>query len=355
MDARKDQHGPDTTGRFTTRLTGVAMGLLIIVLGIHIMERFAGVLQQLLIAALIGYLILPAHHWLVRHRIPRLLSSVLLVAVFMGASYGLGQMIYQSLYELAFDLPRYQVNLSVLMRKTADRLPGLDRELLQELIIGQSISMENTIGMVRTALGSFFNFFTELTVVLIYLVFLLAEQVSFERRIALAFEPARSHRIMAIVKNINRSIVQYIVVKTLMSLLAGILTFAVLMLFGVKYASLWAIVAFLLNYIPYLGSVVATGLPALMSLLDSANPWQAVFVLVTLGLIHNGIGYFIEPEIAGHRLNLSPLVILLALAFGATIWGVVGMILAVPLVVVIKTVLENIGETRPIATMMSNV
>lgn len=355
MDVRKEQHASELSGRFTTRVTGVAMGLLIIVLGIHLMEQFDVVLQQLLIAALIGYLILPAHHWLVRHRIPRVLSSVLLMAVFMGASYGLGQMIYQSLYQLAFDLPRYQVNLYELMHKTADRIPGVDRELLQELLIGQSISMENTIGMVRTALGSFFNFFTELTVVLIYLVFLLAEQGTFQRRIELAFEPVRARRIMAVVQNINRSIVQYIAVKTLMSIITALLTFGVLMLFGVKYASLWAIVAFLLNYIPYLGSVVATALPSLMCLLESANPWRAFFVLLTLGLIHNGIGYFVEPEIAGHRLNVSPLVILLALAFGAAIWGVVGMILAVPLVVVMKTVLENIGETRPIATMMSNV
>lgn len=342
-------------GLFAGRLTIVAMGMLVVVLGIHLMREFAAILQQLLVAALIGYLILPAHAWLVQRRVPRWMSFVLLVLLFVAASYGLGQVVYHSVADLTGRLPQYQSNLSLLMRRAADRIPGLDRDLLQQLIVGQSTSMETSIGMLRSALGTFFNFFTQITIVVIYLVFLLAEQASFTRRIALAFDGVRAGRIMTVVGNINRSIHQYLLVKTLMSLITAVLTFGVLVLLDVNYAFLWAITAFLLNYIPYLGSVVATILPVLMSLLESPSPWRALFVLCVLGVIQNGIGYFVEPRIAGNRLNLSPLVILLALAFGGAIWGIVGMILAVPLAVVIKAILENIDETRPLAVMMSHI
>jgi predicted PurR-regulated permease PerM len=128
----------------------------------------------------------------------------------------------------------------------------------------------------------------------------------------------------------------------------------VLLLFGVDYPIFWGIVAFLLNFIPYLGSWVAVALPVLLSLVQFESPWRAVILLLILLSIQNAIGYAIEPSIAGSRLNLSPLVIILSLAFWGTLWGIVGMILAVPLVVVIKSILENIPETRPLATMLSN-
>lgn len=340
---------------FTQRLTSAAMALLILVLVLHLMREFALILQQLLVAAFIGYLILPVHHWLVRQRIPRGISLVVLILLFLAGSYGLGQMIYNSLAELTDSWPRYQENLSRLAEQTVERLPGADRDLLQQLIIGQSASMETGIFMARSALGSFFNFFTQVLVVLVFLAFLLGEQVSFHRRITAAFDPERAERVVAVVSKINASIVRYIAVKTSVSLLTGVLTTVVLTLYGVNFAVLWGIVAFLLNYVPYLGSLLATLLPSLLALVEFESPWWAVFVLITLGLVQNGIGYFVEPRIAGKQLNLSPLVIILSLAFGGAIWGIVGMILAIPVVVAVKAVLENIQETRPLAIMMSHL
>lgn len=340
---------------FAQRLISGAMVLIILVLVLHLMREFSLILQQLLVAAFIGYLILPVHNRLVHHRIPRRISFVVLVFLFLAGSYGLGTMIYHSLAELTASLPRYQANLSRLSQRLIQRFPGADAELLQQLVIGQSATMETGVFMFRSALGTFFNFFTQVLVVLVFLAFLLAEQASFQRRIAAAFDPLRAGRIMTVIGNINTSIVRYIAVKTFMSLLTGVLTAVVLTLYGVNFAVLWGIVAFLLNYIPYLGSLMATLLPSLLALVEFEGPGRAVLVLITLGLVQNSIGYVVEPRIAGKQLNLSPLVIILALAFGGAIWGIVGMILAVPVVVAIKAVLENIDETRPLAIMMSHI
>ena len=128
----------------------------------------------------------------------------------------------------------------------------------------------------------------------------------------------------------------------------------ILFAFGVDYAVVWGLIAFLFNYIPYLGSFVATVLPVLLSLVQFENQGLTLAILVLLLVMQNAIGYLIEPRLAGKRLDLSPLVIILSLAFWGSLWGIVGMILAVPLVVTIKSILEQTAPTQPLARMLSN-
>ena len=345
---------PAPAPTFYRRLQMTALSLLIIVLVIHLMTRFATLLQQLCVAALLGYLIVPLHRALVRRGLSPLLSGVALLAGFFAATYGLGLMLYESFEDLSRKLPDYQRNLRAMITRAAETVPGMDAETLERMIVGPPGSAEDNARRLRAALGTFVDFASNVVVVLVYLVFLLIEQAGFGRRIASAFDPVRSDRILAVVARINASITEYLAVMTLLSLLTGLLTTAVLLAFGVAYAVLWGIVTYLANYIPYLGSLVAITLPVLLALVQFDSPLPALGVLILLVAINNIIGFVVQPLLAGRRLDLSPLVILMALAFGGAVWGVVGMILAVPLAVVVKTVLENIAETRPIAGLMAN-
>ena len=346
---------PEAGLRFDRQLGNAAKALLIVAVAVYLLQTFALVLQQLCTAALIGYLIVPAHHWLVRHRISPLLSSVVMIVVTLACFSVLGNMIYSSVEDLSGKIPGYQDNLINLIHRATARVPGLDVGGIEKAVRGELPVFQSSFGMLRTALGSLFGFLSQGVVVLVYLIFLLAEQATVQQRILNAFGTEGSPQIMAIVGRINASITQYLAVKTCMGLIAGFLTWLVLSLFGVDYAVLWGVLAFLLNYIPYLGSMVATVLPVLLALVQLGDLWQPLVILAALLLMQNAIGYAIEPRIAGKRLNLSPLVIILSLAFWGSLWGIVGMILAVPLVVVIKTVLENIPATKPIAVLLSNV
>jgi predicted PurR-regulated permease PerM len=270
------------------------------------------------------------------------------------ASIGLGQMIYYSLADLIANQQRYQVNLLNLIRRVAGVVPKPITDLVLEFFNREEASIERRMYLLQTSLGTFFGFLSQAVVVVVYLVFLLSERLNLSRRIHAGFADERAGRIRDVVERINASIEQYIAVKTWMSVLTGVLTTGVLWLFEVDYAVFWGVVAFLLNYIPYLGSLVATTLPVLLSLVQFTNLWLTLALLVVLLAVQNGIGYLIEPWLAGNRLNLSPLVIILALAFWGSLWGIVGMILAVPLMVVIRAVLENITETRPLAMLLSN-
>jgi predicted PurR-regulated permease PerM len=345
---------PPLGSEFGARLSNLAMGMLIVVLAIHLLQVFATVLQELCVAVFITYLILPAHRWLVQRGVSSVLAYVLMVLAFLACSFGLGTMAYNNLQDLRTNLPTYQQSLDNLVRRATVDIPGLKTAHIQEFFLAEKSSVDLGLRIAQSAVGTFFGFLAQMVVVLVYLVFILAERASFHRRIQAAFTGPRVQQITEVADTINAGIERYIAVKTLMSFLSGAVTSLILLLFGVDYAVFWGIVAFLLNYIPYVGSWIAVILPALLSLVQFESPGLTLALLTLLLIAQNAIGYFVEPQIAGSRLNLSPLVIILSLAFWSTIWGIIGMILAVPLVVAVKTVLENIRETKPIATLLSN-
>src|SRR5262249_54128513 len=146
-----------------------------------------------------------------------------------------------------------------------------------------------------------------------------------------------------------------IAVKAWISFVTAILSFAVLAAFRVEFAVVWGILIFLLNFIPYVGVLVAVAPPVLLAFLQFDEVWRGIAVAGLLIGVQVFTGQYMEPRLAGKRLNLSPLLIILSLAFWGYLWGPVGMILAVPLTVVCKIVLENIPETKAVGTLMSNV
>jgi predicted PurR-regulated permease PerM len=330
------------------------MGLFMLVLVIHLLQLFATVLQQLFIAAFIACAILPAHRWLVRRGIRPAVAGVLIVVIFLGFSFGVGQMTYYNLNDLKASLPKYEARLRQLTKDATREIFGVEADPLGAFIDAEERS-GHTQNLLRTAVSNFFTFLSQMFVVLIYLAFLLAERGGLLRRLQAAYGSERAPSVTAVVERIGASIEQYIGVLTWISMLAGLIVWAALWAFSVPYAFFWGFLTFALNFIPYLGSLVATVLPILLTLVDDdRSVGRTLGVLIVLVVIQNGIGYFIQPRLTGNRLDLSPLVIILSLAFWGTLWGIAGMILAVPLMVVIKTILQNIPQTKPIATLLSN-
>jgi predicted PurR-regulated permease PerM len=340
--------------RFQKGLNWLAAGLIVLVATVYLLQTFAGVLQQLLVAVFLVYLVMPPYHWLVRRRVSPLLSGILILAGILIAFSALGVVIGNSVVELEARLPAYEEAVARLINKAAAQFPVLPADALAPWKHGPPLELDQITQLARAALRNLSNFLSRFFVVLVYLLFILAERAGLRQRMKVAFQPERAKQIHELVQRINASITQYLVVKTLMSLLGGVLTWVVLFAFGVDYAVMWGLIAFLFNYIPYLGSFIATVLPVLLSLVQFENPVLTLVILALLLIVQNAIGYLIEPRLAGKRLDLSPLAIILSLAFWGSLWGIVGMILAVPLVVTIKSILEQTAPTQPLARMLSN-
>jgi predicted PurR-regulated permease PerM len=351
---------PIDPSQFQRRLTVATLGLVLAVLLGFILYVCASILQPLFIAGLLVYLILPVHERLVRCRVPSVVAYLLIVVFVMGLFWGIGAMAYRNFAELSEErLSVYEERLDGLARKVLRGLPFAvpdpDNWHVRNLVtfdIGPDSRIRNVL---RSAVGNFLEFLTATFVVLIYLIFLIAERVSLPVRVARAFGEARAREIMAVVEAINRAVHNYIALKSFVSFLQGFLSFAVLAAFGVEFAGMWGVLIFLFNFIPYLGSLVAVSLPIILSFLQYAEePWKPLLITLLLLLIQRVVDNYIEPRLTGHKLGLSPLLVLLSLAFWGWLWGIVGMILAVPLTVIGKIILQNIRETKPLATLMSN-
>jgi predicted PurR-regulated permease PerM len=345
---------PDPVERFARRLVITVAALLLIVLSVYLLRTFATLLQQLCVAALLGYLILPLHRWLVRRGLSGMVASFVLLGLFVIAAYLLGRAVYASVDDLAARVPQYRRVFVSKLDEIADGIPSVDRDTLQKLVLGEERAARNPVAMTRAAFGTFVDFLQQTVMVLIYLAFLLLEQGRIPYKIAVGFGPDRADSVLGLVRSINQSIGEYLAIKTAVSLQVAVLTGVVLWLLDVDYALLWAILAFLANYIPILGSVIGIVPPSILALVQYGELWRGLVVAALLTTIQQVVGFVVEPRMAGDRLDLSPLVVVVALSIGGAVWGIIGMLLAVPVAAVIKIVLEHVPETRPIAFLLSN-
>lgn len=203
-------------------------------------------------------------------------------------------------------------------------------------------------------LASFGNFAKGLFLVLLYVLFFIIEQSAFGGKMeALGLGLDQPNRLSVVLKEVNTAMRTYLGVKTLTSLLTAILSWIVFVVIGLDFALFWAFLIFLFNYIPSIGSITATGLPALLALVqfDSLSP----FLIVALGVsaIQVLIGNILEPRLMGDNLNISPLVVVLSLILWSLLWGVVGMLLSVPITVAIIIICAQFPSTRNVAILLS--
>ncbi len=387
--------------RLRNVLSIVALSLLILVMAYMILEELTSILRPLLIAVFVCYLIVPAHHWLVAHRLPSALSYIVIVGGILSIMYGIGNMALRSIGQMSNQLPQYiegfQKNTDAIVQTLKDKWETLtERDRSEDESkngkaaersagsrLGQAetnpttmaasaptsgpadannaqerwkpFPTRNLIQMGRSTLEAFLGLFTSAMVVVFYLIFLLAEVAGFNRRLSGALGTQRAEQVMGVVRKINAAISRYIAIKTFVSLLIGAFSGIVLALFGVDYAFLWAVVTFLANFIPYVGSMAAVILPIGLSLVQFGDPWTTVILAAILTVAQMVVGYWLEPWLIGQKLGVSPLVIVLSLAFWGLLWGIPGMVLAVPLAVALKIIFENMDSTRPLARLCSDI
>ena len=156
-----------------------------------------------------------------------------------------------------------------------------------------------------------------------------------------------------LIKKIDASVSRYLAIKTLVSLLTGLLSFIALLFIGVDAPFFWAFLIFVLNFIPSIGSLIATFFPAFFALLQFGEFTPAILVLSIVGVIQIVLGNFLEPRIMGTSMNISPLVVFLTLILWGMMWGIAGMLLSVPITVILIIIMAEFKDTRPIALLLS--
>ncbi len=188
----------------------------------------------------------------------------------------------------------------------------------------------------------------------IYVLFLLIEESVFHHKLAKVITSGkRQERMSKLFHKMDKNIGRYLLLKTYVSLLTGLLSYFVLLAFGLDGAVFWALLIFVLNYIPTIGSLIATLFPALFAILQFGDIYTCLYILAIVGLIQVAVGNVVEPKIMGSSLNMSGLVVVLSLTIWGAIWGIMGMILSVPITVMMIIVFEEIPHLRYIAIFLS--
>src|SRR5262249_304711 len=180
------------------------------------------------------------------------------------------------------------------------------------------------------------TFLEYLLLVLLFMIFILLGQQRLSQRLHRAFGEEQAQRIVLVLQRITRQVRTYLGTKALLSLVTGVLVNLCLLILQVDFAVLWGALAFMLNFIPYVGMPIATIPPGLVGILKFDTLMAAVWIVVFVILLHVVLGVFLEPRMMGRNLHISPLLVVLSLLFWGWLWGVVGAVLAVPIMATIK-------------------
>jgi len=259
--------------------------------------------------------------------------------------------------------PSYEIRLrnliqdSLVFIRTIDFLPkeliGSVEQLQQAAVGVIRPLLSQAAGSLRSLTSNFLTFIT----VFLYLIFMLIERGRFFKKINfLGADRSEQQAINETISGIGVMVRQYITVKTISNLVTAIISFIIMKLIGIQFAGFWALLIFVLNYIPIFGAASAITLPVLLALVqpDGGGVRMALIALVSLigaeQIMSNGI----EPRIVGRTLNLSPLVILFSLGVWGSIWGFAGLLLSVPITVTVMIILSQFQSTRSIAVMLSD-
>ncbi|MAT39299.1 MAG: hypothetical protein CL946_06820 [Ectothiorhodospiraceae bacterium] len=328
--------------------------LVIFAMGI-ILVQMEVVLLPLVIATYLSYLFKPIVIFLRKRKVPMFIALIVVLLVVSAIIFGLSAIIYSSADAFISAVPKYQTKLEDLIGSIVQFGYGLATEFdlnVNEMDWRSALDISSITSIFTSGLGSFLNFFSNSFLILLFMMFILAATGDLTTKVERAFKDKHSLKIASIIKRIDARVRQYLITKTLISLVTATIGVIILVSIGVDFALLWGFLIFVLNFVPNIGSFLATVLPILIALLQFEGIGPAVLVAILLVSTQFAMGNVVEPRVMAFSLNLSPLLVIVSVALWAWIWGIWGMVLAVPIMSTLKIVMEHIEPLKPIAYIM---
>ncbi|MDH4270984.1 MAG: AI-2E family transporter [Candidatus Aminicenantes bacterium] len=310
------------------------------------------VIFPVFLAIFFYFILSPVLELLLRFKIPRSLAVFLIVVTFFFILYLLGVLFYNSGKAFAASVPDYAQRISEVLNRLAERL-RTSRLNWDPWLWSKTPDSGRVTALVLRSLNQIFSLFSTFILVFVFLIFMLAGRGRLKVKVERSLNPRRAETINQIIEKIDHDIQKYLGIKTGISLLSGLITMVILFIFGVEFAVLFGILTAILNFIPSLGSIVSIALISLIAAFQFGSVFPALWILLILGGLDLVIPNLLEPKLLGQGLGLSPLVVLFALIFWGWLWGIPGMILAVPLLAVIKIVCSHIPSLEPVAQFLS--
>ena len=281
--------------------------------------------------------------------VPNAIATILAIATTVLAITLIVVLINSSINGVIASIPKYQDRINDIIGNSL-KLVGYEGENpLREFIA--NLRPQEYVSRAAGAIGGLVQ---DMGLIIVYVLFLLLETWTFRRKLnALARSDSHRENLRSTIREIGEDINTYMRIKTWLSAAVAVLCYAAMKLAGVDFAEFWAVLFFLFNYIPTIGAILGVAFPAILMIVQFTSVPLIVSVIAVLIAIPTVINNFIEPRMMGRSLNLSSLVIIMSLILWGSIWGIIGMFLCVPIMVILNIVLAKFDSTRPLAVMLS--
>ena len=308
-------------------------------------------LVPFLVAAFLALITVRPMLWMQRHRVPSILAALIIVSVIMLVLTIVGAVVGTSIADFTAALPSYQERLDAIVQGVIDLVAkAFNREEALESV-GDMIDPGWAMGLAATLLNSLKDVLTNIFLIIFTMIFILLEASTVETKVAAAF--GRSTQSLKRPRVFLADLGRYLGIKTVVSMATGLTAGVVTWAIGLDFPLLWGMLAFLLNYVPNIGSIIAA-VPAVLLALVQLGPGGATATAIGFVGINIVFGNIIEPRLMGYGVGLSPLVVFIGLVFWGWVFGPVGMLLSVPLTMTLKLALESDKRTRWIAILIGS-
>jgi AI-2 transport protein TqsA len=338
-------------------LNTAASWLLLVVLATFILQTLDFLFIPLCFAILISYALGIPLDFLKRYHLPGFVRIMLVIAFVLLLIFMLGKLVMLNVVSFQSQLPEYEAKFweyANIFLSRFDISRAQAKEALDAFLSNIRQNQLSLGSLLQSLSGSFFSFLGNVLWVILFMAFILVERDSYIKRLVQQLGKKNAEPFLQSIQQINDSVKQYLGLKTLISFLTGTLVTIVLAVAGVDFALLWGVLTFILNFIPNIGSIIATVPPIAITLFQSGSMAKTVVVAALLLSIQFVVGNVLEPKLMGRGLNLSPLVVLFSLVFWGWLWGIPGLLLSAPLTGAIRIAMEQIDATRTVAVLISN-
>ena len=343
--AKQGQHIVNDSARLLN-MVGIITASFIVFYILHIWADF---IVPFIIALLLSFWILGLSNLFKRFRIPWPIAMILSLTCYIWIFWLIWNIISVNIQELQPKIPEYQVRLGEIISSSFTYFwvqePATVREYFSNL---------NFISYFTDFASAIANIFSKIWIIMFYVLFILLEHRYFSSKLkAMIPNESQENKVLSALHQIKTDVGSYFFIKTWVSLVTASLSYIVLMFFWVDFALFWAFLIFSFNFIPTIGSVIAVFFPVALALIQFDSYYSVLFLFSWLTGVQVLMWNIIEPKFVWNKLNLSPLLIILSLWFWGYIWGIPGMILSVPIMVILNIILSKFQSTKPIAILFS--
>ncbi|MDH3748405.1 MAG: AI-2E family transporter [Gammaproteobacteria bacterium] len=329
----------------------VILSLAAVIIVIYGMQMAKALLVPFLIAAFLALITVRPMLFMQKNRVPAILAALIIVSVIMLILSIVGTVVGRSIAEFTAAIPSYQARLDTIVKGVLDF--AVERLKFDESIrdLSNFVDPGFAMGLVATLLNALRSVLTNVFLIFFTMIFILLEASSVSTKVEASFgrKAVTFQRPREFMTNLGR----YLGIKTIVSFATGFLAWLLTWSIGLDFPLLWGMLAFLLNYVPTIGSIIAA-VPAILLALVQLGPGEALATLIGFVGINLLFGNFIEPRLMGYGVGISPLVVFVGLIFWGWIFGPVGMLLSVPLTMTLKLALESDEGTRWIAIFLGS-